>query len=79
MNLIEQSENLVSKLLKDKLSRSYTYHNFKRTRNVVKAVITFADSEDITASDKEIVVVHLSVMIQDIQKIVEIMLLLVVQ
>ena len=47
--LIEQSENLVSKLLKDKLSRSYTYHNFKRTSNVVKAVITFADSEDITA------------------------------
>lgn len=49
MNLIEQSENLVSKLLKDKLSRSYTYHNFKCTRNVVNAVIAFADSEDITA------------------------------
>jgi hypothetical protein len=69
MNLIEQSENLVSKLLKDKLSRSYTYHNFKRTRNVVNAVITFADSEDILYLIREIVVVHLGLMIQDIQKI----------
>ena len=57
MNLIEQSENFVRKLLKDKLSPLYTYHNFNHTRDVVNAVVTLADSEDITAFDKEILVV----------------------
>ena len=57
MNLIEQVENFVSKLLKDKLSHSYTYHNFSHTRDVVNAVVTLADSENITTSDKEVLAV----------------------
>ena len=57
MNLIEQSENFVSKLLKDKLSNSYTYHNFNHTFDVVAAVSTLADSENISSSDKEILLI----------------------
>jgi predicted metal-dependent HD superfamily phosphohydrolase len=57
MNLIEQAENFVSKLLKDKLSNSYTYHNFNHTLDVVAAVDTLADSENINPSDKEILLI----------------------
>lgn len=57
MNLIEQTENFVSKLLKDKLSNSYTYHNFNHTFDVVAAVSTLADSENISSSDKEILLI----------------------
>ncbi|MFV8342788.1 Pycsar system effector family protein [Flavobacterium sp. XS2P39] len=57
MTLIEQVENFVSQLLKDKLSNSYTYHNFNHTRDVVTAVRTLADSEGITSSDKEVLLV----------------------
>lgn len=57
MNLIEQAENFVSKLLKDKLSNSYTYHNFNHTFDVVAAVNTLAESENISASDKEILLI----------------------
>ena len=57
MNLIEQSENFVSKLLKDKLSNSYTYHNFNHTFDVVAAVTTLADSKNISSSDKEILLI----------------------
>jgi predicted metal-dependent HD superfamily phosphohydrolase len=57
MNLIEQAENFVSKLLKDKLSNSYTYHNFNHTFDVVAAVTTLADSENISSSDKEILLI----------------------
>ncbi len=57
MNLIEQAENFVSKLLKDKLSNSYTYHNFNHTFDVVAAVSALADSENISSSDKEILLI----------------------
>lgn len=57
MNLIEQSENFVSKLLKDKLSNSYTYHNFNHTLEVVAAVNTLADNENSSASEKEILLI----------------------
>ena len=52
MNLIEQFENFVNKLLKDKLSNSYTYHNFNHTHDVVNAFVQLGDSEDIVASYK---------------------------
>ena len=57
MNLIEQAEDFVSKLLKDKLSDSYTYHNFNHTHDVVTAVETLAASENLNASDKEMLLV----------------------
>ncbi len=57
MNLIEQAEDFVSKLLKDKLSDLYTYHNFNHTQEVVSAVNILADSENITDEDREILMV----------------------
>ncbi|HLF52620.1 Pycsar system effector family protein [Flavobacterium sp.] len=57
MNLIEQAEDFVGKLLKDKLSNSYIYHNFNHTHGVVNAVETLSDSEKIDPSDKEILLI----------------------
>jgi predicted metal-dependent HD superfamily phosphohydrolase len=57
MNLIEQAEDFVGKLLKDKLSNSYTYHNINHTREMVAAVETLADGMHINASDKEILLI----------------------
>lgn len=57
MNLIEQVEDFVSKLLKDKLSDLYTYHNFNHTQDVVSAVITLANSENIIEEDREILII----------------------
>ncbi|MNP96867.1 HD domain protein [compost metagenome] len=57
MNLIEQAEDFVSKLLKDKLSDSYTYHNFNHTRDVVGAVEKLAKSENLNASDTEMLLI----------------------
>lgn len=57
MDLIDQVEKFVSKLLKDKLSNSYTYHNFNHTRDVVNAVVILADGEDISVTDKETLLV----------------------
>jgi HD superfamily phosphodiesterase len=57
MNLIEQVQDFVTKLLKDKLSDLYTYHNFNHTQEVVSAVNILADSENITDEDREILMV----------------------
>ena len=43
MNLIEQSEDFVGNLLKDKLSNLYSYHNFNHTLRVVAAVKQLID------------------------------------
>ncbi len=53
MNLIEQSENLVSNLLKDKLSNLYSYHNFSHTFNVVGAVNKLCIKENVEGIEKE--------------------------
>ena len=57
MNLIEQVENFVSKLLKDKLSNSYTYHNINHTREMVAAVLKLAEGMNVNTSDKEILLI----------------------
>lgn len=57
MNLIEQAEDFVVKLLKDKLSNSYTYHNIKHTREMVAAVLVLAEGMNVNAADKEILLV----------------------
>ncbi|WP_291286755.1 Pycsar system effector family protein [Flavobacterium sp.] len=57
MNLIEQSEDFVSNLLKDKLSNLYSYHNFNHTLTVVNAVKELCKKEDVTAEEKEILLV----------------------
>jgi hypothetical protein len=53
MNLIEQSENLVSNLLKDKLSNLYSYHNFSHTFNVVGAVNKLCIKENVEGVETE--------------------------
>ncbi|MDQ6470951.1 DUF5706 domain-containing protein [Flavobacterium sp. LHD-80] len=57
MNLIEQSEDFVSNLLKDKLSNLYSYHNFNHTFTVVTAVKELCKKEDVKDGDKEAVLV----------------------
>ncbi len=57
MNLIEQSEDFVSNLLKDKLSNLYSYHNFNHTFTVVTAVKELCKKEDVKDDDKEALLV----------------------
>jgi predicted metal-dependent HD superfamily phosphohydrolase len=57
MNLVEQAQEYVEKLFKDKLSSSYTYHNLSHTIAVVAAVNTLIDSENLNPADKEILLV----------------------
>ncbi|KRD61809.1 phosphohydrolase [Flavobacterium sp. Root935] len=57
MNLIEQSEDFVSNLLKDKLSNLYSYHNFNHTFTVVSAVKELCKKEDVEGDDKEALLV----------------------
>lgn len=53
MNLVEQSEDFVSILLKDKLSNLYSYHNINHTFNVVNAVKKLCTKENIEGEQKE--------------------------
>jgi predicted metal-dependent HD superfamily phosphohydrolase len=55
MNLIEQAEDFVCKLLKDKLSVSYTYHNLNHTLEVVSAVKELLEGEKIGPIESEMV------------------------
>ncbi|MCR4032317.1 MULTISPECIES: Pycsar system effector family protein [Flavobacterium] len=57
MNLIEQSEDFVGNLLKDKLSNLYSYHNFNHTFTVVTAVKELCKKEDVEGYDKEALLV----------------------
>ena len=57
MNLIEQSEDFVSNLLKDKLSNLYSYHNFNHTLTVVNAVKELCKKENVNENEKEILLI----------------------
>ncbi|RKR11447.1 HD domain-containing protein [Flavobacterium sp. 90] len=57
MNLIEQSEDFVSNLLKDKLSNLYSYHNFNHTLTVVNAVKELCKKEEVKGDDKELLLI----------------------
>lgn len=57
MNLIEQSEEFVCKLLKDKLSNLYSYHNFNHTQSVVNAIKELCDNEKVNTEDKELLLI----------------------
>ena len=57
MNLIEQAEDFVSNLLKDKLSNLYSYHNFNHTFTVVNAVKELCKKEEVGGDDKEVLLV----------------------
>ncbi|MDR7210385.1 Pycsar system effector family protein [Flavobacterium piscis] len=57
MNLIKQSEEFVSNLLKDKLSNLYSYHNFNHTQSVVNATKELCDNEKVNADERELLIV----------------------
>ncbi|PXY42622.1 phosphohydrolase [Flavobacterium cheongpyeongense] len=57
MNLVEQSEDFVINLLKDKLSNLYSYHNFSHTQSVVNATKELCEKEKINADEKELLLV----------------------
>jgi predicted metal-dependent HD superfamily phosphohydrolase len=57
MNLVEQSEDFVSNLLKDKLSNLYSYHNFSHTQSVVNATKELCEKEKVNAEEKELLLV----------------------
>ena len=57
MNLIEQSEDFVSNLLKDKLSNLYSYHNFNHTLTVVNAVKELCKKEEVNDDEKEMLLI----------------------
>lgn len=57
MNLIEQSEDFVSNLLKDKLSNLYSYHNLNHTLTVVSAVKELCKKEEVKGEEKELLLI----------------------
>jgi predicted metal-dependent HD superfamily phosphohydrolase len=57
MNIIKQSEDFVYKLLKDKLSNSFLYHNFIHTVTVVNAVQELVNFCNVDEKQKELLVV----------------------
>lgn len=54
MTIIEQAEDFVKKLLKDKLSDSFLYHNLTHTSSVVDAVKTIATAQSVTEHEMEL-------------------------
>lgn len=57
MNLIEQSEDFISNLLKDKLSNLYTYHNFSHTQSVVNATKELCEKEKVNTDERELLLI----------------------
>ncbi|HSD06844.1 Pycsar system effector family protein [Flavobacterium sp.] len=57
MTLVDESQDFVTNLIKDKLSDLYTYHNLNHTLEVVRAVTILCDAENVNPSDKEILLV----------------------
>ncbi len=53
MTLSQTAENFVRDLFKDKLSDSYTYHNFKHTKRVVASAEELAEKENLSEDEKQ--------------------------
>jgi predicted metal-dependent HD superfamily phosphohydrolase len=56
MTLINQAQDFVFNLFKDKLSKVYTYHNLNHTIGVVKAVNILCEKENVSPADTEILI-----------------------
>lgn len=56
MDFVQEAENHIFKLFKDKLSPEYIYHNYTHTLRVVNAVKTILAEEDIEDDDAEALV-----------------------
>src|SRR6218665_517860 len=57
MNILQKTEDFVFQLLKDKLSISYSYHNFNHTQRVVTAAKTLIQNEKISPDEAEIILI----------------------
>lgn len=57
MNLLHQAEAFVSELLKDKLSKSFTYHNLRHTKVVVNAVKAILTAENLSENEEQLLLV----------------------
>jgi hypothetical protein len=57
MNLIEESENFVCTLLKDKLYDLYFYHDCSHTLEVVSAVKELSIAEKLSPLESEMVII----------------------
>lgn len=57
MNILQQTEEFVFQLLKDRLSISYTYHNFNHTQRVVTAAKKLILNEKIKDEEAEIILI----------------------
>jgi HD superfamily phosphodiesterase len=57
MTILQKTEDFVFQLLKDKLSISYTYHNFNHTQRVVTAAKKLILNEKISEEEAEIILV----------------------
>ncbi|MGM8361106.1 Pycsar system effector family protein [Flavobacterium sp. ARAG 55.4] len=57
MGFIEEVQDFVSNLLKDKLSDSFIYHNFNHTFDVVKAVKILSEKEKCNNEEIEILII----------------------
>lgn len=54
MTIIDQAEDFVQQLFKDKLSDSFSYHNLTHTSSVVEAVKTIAKAQSVTTHELEL-------------------------
>ena len=57
MTLVNQVQDFVTDLMESKLSNLYIYHNLNHTTGVVNAVNILCDKENISLSDKEILLI----------------------
>ncbi|WP_281637882.1 Pycsar system effector family protein [Flavobacterium marginilacus] len=57
MTLVNEVQDFVSNLIKEKLSDLYSYHNMDHTLEVVRAVEILCDEEKVNPSDKKILLI----------------------
>lgn len=57
MNILQKTEDFVFQLLKDRLSISYTYHNFNHTQRVVTAAKNLILNEKVSDEEAEIILI----------------------
>lgn len=55
-NIIHKSEEYVKKVLSERCPAQYKYHNYYHVQKVVEAAIVISDNENVSAEEKEIII-----------------------
>lgn len=55
-NIIQKSEEYVKKVLSERCPAQYKYHNYYHVQKVVEAAIVISDNENVSAEEKEIII-----------------------